>query len=631
MLEEWVKSAQEGNTEAYGRIVTEFQDMAYYTALGYLGERQLAQDAAQDAFIEAYRCLPTLKEPLAFAAWLRRIVFKHCDRQTRGQQPLQLEDDIWLRLVEETPSPDHMLEQVQKVQAVRTVIQSLPEIYCEVTELFYLNGRSLQEISTQFDLPISTVKKRLYTARQLLKERIDPMTKSDYRPSQDDNFSNHVRFHLALKNSDLLQVRQLARRDPDLLTKLTEWDVAVGGWYWPLGSSALHWAVSIGDVALTSLLVEVGADVNYPDRGENTPLKRAVHMGQMETARWLLDNGADPNLVASNGQTALHTAVIHNWPEMIDLLLANEADAAVADSQKRTPLDWAIIKGLPELAQKLDAPEDVTWPEPVVPTKTTTMWETGIKLLDLMAPLKWERDFSAESRMLQWRNYGVESFVELFYGDEKESDKKQSHLAHQGVKRVKELAKKRPVLLIVYTSLALSDGVMPILEEVNDLPNVTLLYAGIETIGAEPPPLMNLDAAFTFNYDRAIQGWWPAIDPVRSYSTAFENEAHKALATTAVRLCRRYQDLHIIYKNQGIAGFDLAIYGDAERDAVQRSRALQQFFNQPLVIAETWSATPGEYIPLSETLANALEILEGGEQFWLKQQSMAGQWNAVYT
>jgi DNA-directed RNA polymerase specialized sigma24 family protein len=93
-LTELIAAAQHGDGEAYGRIVERFQDMAYYTAYRYLGEQQPAQDAAQDAFIEAYRCLPALESPLAFTAWFRRIIFKQCDRQARSRQPLHLDDDM---------------------------------------------------------------------------------------------------------------------------------------------------------------------------------------------------------------------------------------------------------------------------------------------------------------------------------------------------------------------------------------------------------------------------------------------------------------------------------------------------------------------------------------------------------
>ena len=78
-----VERAQAGELEAYGEIVRRFQDMAYGYAFSLLGDFHLAQDAAQEAFIQAYRDLKALRKALAFPGWFRRIVFKRCDRIKR--------------------------------------------------------------------------------------------------------------------------------------------------------------------------------------------------------------------------------------------------------------------------------------------------------------------------------------------------------------------------------------------------------------------------------------------------------------------------------------------------------------------------------------------------------------------
>ena len=78
-----VTRSRAGDVDAYGEIVRRFQDMAYGYAYSVLGDFHLSQDAAQEAFIEAYRCLGNLREPAAFPGWFRRIVFKHCDRLRR--------------------------------------------------------------------------------------------------------------------------------------------------------------------------------------------------------------------------------------------------------------------------------------------------------------------------------------------------------------------------------------------------------------------------------------------------------------------------------------------------------------------------------------------------------------------
>src|SRR3712207_6550783 len=78
-----IRQAQQGDVDAYEQIVRRFQNMAVAYGYATLGDFHLAEDAAQEALTQAFFDLPTLHEPRAFAGWLRRIVFKYCDRITR--------------------------------------------------------------------------------------------------------------------------------------------------------------------------------------------------------------------------------------------------------------------------------------------------------------------------------------------------------------------------------------------------------------------------------------------------------------------------------------------------------------------------------------------------------------------
>src|SRR5262245_40834429 len=82
-LDAIVARARDGEADAFAVLVRRFQDMAVGYSYSILHDFQLAEDAAQEAFFEAYRTLSKLREPGAFAGWFRRIVFKQCDRITR--------------------------------------------------------------------------------------------------------------------------------------------------------------------------------------------------------------------------------------------------------------------------------------------------------------------------------------------------------------------------------------------------------------------------------------------------------------------------------------------------------------------------------------------------------------------
>src|SRR5437763_10117781 len=106
----WVRLAQVGDTEAFGRIVRRFQDMAVGYAASLLGDFHLAEDAAQEAFLEAWRDLPQLREPAAFAGWLRRIVFKQCHRLTRGRRLPTVPLEAAAALASPEPGPAEVAE-----------------------------------------------------------------------------------------------------------------------------------------------------------------------------------------------------------------------------------------------------------------------------------------------------------------------------------------------------------------------------------------------------------------------------------------------------------------------------------------------------------------------------------------
>ena len=82
-LRELVIAAQGGDTGAFAEVVRRFEGMAQRLGMAMLGERSRAEDAAQEAFLDAYISLGSLREPAAFPGWFRRIVLKHCDRQLR--------------------------------------------------------------------------------------------------------------------------------------------------------------------------------------------------------------------------------------------------------------------------------------------------------------------------------------------------------------------------------------------------------------------------------------------------------------------------------------------------------------------------------------------------------------------
>ena len=167
-----VEAAQAGDSEAYAALVQRFQGMAYAIAYRRVRDPHLAQDLVQDAIIEAFLHLPQLKEPSAFPGWFRLIVLRQCTRVLR-QVSIQCTS---LEAVSEgllAKSNSEELALRGEVHAcVRSAVASLPTHERLVTVLFYGYRYSYNEISAFLKIPLTTVKKRLYSARQRLKVQL---------------------------------------------------------------------------------------------------------------------------------------------------------------------------------------------------------------------------------------------------------------------------------------------------------------------------------------------------------------------------------------------------------------------------------------------------------------------------
>ncbi len=172
-----VTRARAGDAIAYGQLVGRFQDMAYGYAYAILGDWSLAQDAAQEAFIEAYRSLPSLRQPYAFPGWLKRIVFKQCDRLTRNRRIVSAPIEAAIEVPTRTPGPAETVETRESRETVLRAVQDLPAHERQVTALYYIDGYSQREIAAFLEVPASTVKSRLYASRQRLKERMVDMVR----------------------------------------------------------------------------------------------------------------------------------------------------------------------------------------------------------------------------------------------------------------------------------------------------------------------------------------------------------------------------------------------------------------------------------------------------------------------
>lgn len=218
-----MEQARNGDPRAFDSLVRRFQDMAVGYSAAILGDFHLAEDTAQEAFLETYRVLPALRVPDAFPAYLRLTLRKHCDRVTRRKHIPTLSLDAIQNAIHSESLPDAAAVRERR-DAVRDAVRGLPESERVTVVLFYIGQRSLKEVAEFLGVPVSTVKNRLHTARRRLRERMIPLmeeTLQEQRPSNDEQF--HGKVIVRLYKQYRKQFRENAQTaDRSLLEKAKE-------------------------------------------------------------------------------------------------------------------------------------------------------------------------------------------------------------------------------------------------------------------------------------------------------------------------------------------------------------------------------------------------------------------------
>ena len=160
--------------EAFGELVKRYQNAAIAYAYAILRNHAGAEDAAQAAFLTAWRRRADLREPKAFGSWLRTIVRTECCRISRRMHlaTVPLDEAFGGRA---EPSAGNMRDP-ELQHLLLTAIEALPDSDRTVIALRYMSDFSYQEMCDFLEIPLSTVKKRLYEARRRLRATLTAST-----------------------------------------------------------------------------------------------------------------------------------------------------------------------------------------------------------------------------------------------------------------------------------------------------------------------------------------------------------------------------------------------------------------------------------------------------------------------
>ena len=188
-----ITDAQNGSLDAFNTLVLHFQDVVFNTALRILGDEDQAADAAQEAFISAFKAIQSFRGG-SFKAWLLRTVTNACYDELRRKKrrpttPLEPETDDgeemdsprWL--ADPNMTPDQAAEADELEHAIQHCLNNLPLEFKTVVVMADIEGLDYTEVAHTVRVPLGTVKtfmrRGLIQVRQMMGIDVDPAGAGD--------------------------------------------------------------------------------------------------------------------------------------------------------------------------------------------------------------------------------------------------------------------------------------------------------------------------------------------------------------------------------------------------------------------------------------------------------------------
>ena len=178
--EQLVELAVSSDPDAFGEIVRRWERKIFALCFGMLTREDEARDATQETFIAAYRSLGRFRGEARVSSWLHRIAVNQCltvKRRAKTRSEEFLDDEAGesekVFVAPSRYSPGSEAEQSERLNLVRQAVGALPTDLRQVVVMKEFEEMTFQEISDTLEIPLSTVKSRLYTALKQLRMRLE--------------------------------------------------------------------------------------------------------------------------------------------------------------------------------------------------------------------------------------------------------------------------------------------------------------------------------------------------------------------------------------------------------------------------------------------------------------------------
>ncbi len=178
--EQLVELAVSQDPDAFGEIVRRWERKIFALCFGMLGREDEAKDAAQEAFISAYKGLASFRGDAKVSSWLHRIAVNKClttkrRSKTRNEEFIDDDEASDAKTLVASPklSPLRTTESLERMDLVRRAVNALPADLRQIIVMKEFEEMTFQEISEALEMPLSTVKSKLYTALKQLRMKLE--------------------------------------------------------------------------------------------------------------------------------------------------------------------------------------------------------------------------------------------------------------------------------------------------------------------------------------------------------------------------------------------------------------------------------------------------------------------------
>lgn len=176
-----IKDALKGDQKAFRDLVTRHQGSVFHIVFRIVRDREMANDLVQETFMKAFSSLKSYRSEYRFSTWLYKIAANASIDHLRKKRiqalsldnPIRTEDgEVAIEVADYSHHPEEEMVLRERRVSIAEAIDALPEKYRKVIIARHQEEKSYEDIADELNLPVGTVKARIFRARELLKKRL---------------------------------------------------------------------------------------------------------------------------------------------------------------------------------------------------------------------------------------------------------------------------------------------------------------------------------------------------------------------------------------------------------------------------------------------------------------------------